>query len=74
MGTYFDVSKAFDTVNYEILLYKLDNYGIIFHVCKWFRNYLNKRQQCVSLNDTVSEYSYVQTGVSQGSTWDQCYS
>ena len=31
---------------------------------------LNKRDQCASLNDKVSEYAYVQTGVPQGSIWD----
>ena len=64
---YLDLSKAFDTVYYEILLYKLDYYGIRGHICKWFRHYLSDRQQCVSINGTVSEYFHVQPGVPQGS-------
>ena len=50
MRIYIDLSKTFDTVNHEILLYKLDYYVIRGHVCK---HYLNKRQHCDSLNDTV---------------------
>ena len=45
MGIYLDLSKVFNTVNHEILLCKLDRFGIRGHTCKWFRNYLNKRQQ-----------------------------
>ena len=66
-GEYLDLSKAFDTVDHEILLYKLDYYGIRGHVCEWFRHYLSDRQQCVSINGTVSEYAHVQTNVTQGS-------
>ena len=65
-GVYIELSKAFDTVDHEILLYRLDYYGIRGHVCKWFRHYLSDTQRRVSSNGTVSEYAHVQTGVSQG--------
>ena len=60
---YLDLSKAFDTVDHEILLYKLDYYGIRGQICKWFRHYLSDTQQCVSINGTVSEYAHVQASV-----------
>ena len=64
---YLDLSKAFDNIDNEIPLYKLDYYGIRSHVCKWFRHYSRDRQQCVSINSTVSEYAQVQTDFPQGS-------
>ena len=66
-GVNLDLSKAFDSVDHEILLYKLNYNGKRGHVCKWFRHCLSDRQQCVSINGTVSEYAHVQTGVPQGS-------
>ena len=59
--------KAFDVVDHEVFLYKLDYYGIRGHVCKWFRHYLSNRQQCISINGAVSEYAHVQIGVPRGS-------
>ena len=47
---------------------KLNNYnGIRGHICKWFRHNSSDRQQCVSINGTVSEYAHVQTDGQQGS-------
>jgi len=41
IGIYLDLQKAFDTVNHDILLNKLHNYGIRGVVYDWFRNYLS---------------------------------
>jgi hypothetical protein len=67
-GVYLDLQKAFDTVNHEILLGKLYNYGIRGVVQQWFKSYLTNRQQFTCIDDTRSStYSNITCGVPQGS-------
>ena len=63
---FLDFSKAFDTVNHQILLKKLHYYGIRGHALKWFESYLSKRKQRVSIGDTNSEIGMLTCGVPQG--------
>src|SRR5437867_6244433 len=67
LGVFIDLQKAFDTVNFNILLYKLDHYGIRGLPLSWFRNYLSDRYQSVSLNGVLSGPRLVTCGVPQGS-------
>ena len=67
MGVFIDLSKAFDTVNHEILLAKLQHYGIGGTPLKWFESYLSGREQFVHFNGYSSSYKLVKCGVPQGS-------
>ncbi len=66
-GVFIDLEKAFDTVNHEILLSKLDHYGIRGVAKLWFKSYLALRTQRVRLDGITSEYLNVNCGVPQGS-------
>ena len=50
IGLYLDLTKAFDIVNYEILLYKSWRYGISGHANDFFRSYLTNRRQYTCTN------------------------
>ena len=67
IGLYLDQSKAFDTVDHEILLDKLSHYGIRGHSNDFFRTYLTNRRQFTSINGKKSESRYQRCGVPQGS-------
>ena len=67
VGIFIDFTKAFDTVNHEILLEKLYHYGIRGTAHDWFRSYLTDRQQFVEYNGSKSNVLHVPCGVPQGS-------
>lgn len=62
-----DFSKAFDSINHELLLSKLHYYGFSPIAISWFRSYLLGRVQRVSINNVVSSAKPVLRGVPQGS-------
>ena len=67
IGIFLDFSKAFDTINHEILINKLYHYGIRGKALDWFRSYLSNRQQLVSFNGYNSQMRKIECGVPQGS-------
>ena len=64
---FLDLKKAFDTVNHDILIKKLKNYGIGNNELLWFESYLNNRSQVVNVNSTLSDFQPVNIGIPQGS-------
>ena len=67
-GIFVDLQKAFDTVDQEILLAKLNHYGIRGVSNDWFRSYFSNRQQYVSINCYDSGLTKLNCGVPQRST------
>ena len=66
-GIFLRLSKAFDTVDHDILLAKLYSYGIRGIVYDWFVSYLSNRYQFVSIGNTSSTSKPIICGVPEGS-------
>ncbi len=64
---FIDLSMAFDTVDYLLLLQRLSCIGFDSAACKWFANYLSERHQCVMVGDVKFEFLHISKGVPQGS-------
>ena len=64
---FIDLKKAFDTVDHQILLDKIQFYGITGHAHKWFSSYLENRKQYCRVNDTTSNIVNIDIGVPQRS-------
>ena len=66
-GVFLDFSKAFDTINHDIIVKveKLEFYGIRGVAKDWFVSYLGNRQQFVTLDNIVSDRQTISSGVLQ---------
>ena len=64
---FLDLRKAFDTINHDILIKKLEHYGIRNQTLNWFVSYLSGRQQYTEINGVKSNKQVLKTGVPQGS-------
>ena len=62
-----DLSKAFDRVWHEGLLFKLQTYGITGNLLQWFKEYLYNRKQKVFYKDLLSKSLKMNAGVPKGS-------
>ena len=67
IGVFIDLSKAFDTVNHDILISKLRRYGITGTNLDWFKNYLTNRKQRVTYDGSLTKTKRIVCGVPQGS-------
>ena len=67
MWSFVDLQKAFDTLDHQILLAKLNHYGICRVLDDWFKSYLSNRNQYVSINGYESDLAAINCGVPQGS-------
>ena len=64
---FIDLHKAFDSVDHEILISKLESYGLKDIELDWFRNYLTDRKKLVSFGKEISDPCLITSGVPQGS-------
>ena len=64
---YLDFAKAFDSVDHNILLAKLNSYGVRGNLLSWFADYLHGRLQRVVVDGVASQWTSVTSGVRQGS-------
>ena len=64
--TFLDLAKAFDTVDHQILLDKLYNYGIRGSAYNLIKRYLSNTKQRVKIGNDFSQYKTVYIGVPQG--------
>ena len=68
LGVFIDLSKAFDTVNHDILITKLKYYGVKNTNIKWFKSYLSSRKQFIAYDQAEqTSMTNIICGVPQGS-------
>ena len=64
---FLDLSKAFDTLDHNVMLDKLSDFGFNRSALQWFSSYLTGRTQSICVNGVTSEPMPIQFGVPQGS-------
>ena len=67
ISIFCDLSKAFDVISHNILLQKLEFYGIRGVAKEWISNYLSDRNQYVEIENFKSSVCKIECGVPQGS-------
>jgi sarcosine oxidase/L-pipecolate oxidase len=56
IGVFLDLKRAFDTVQHDILLRKLEKFGVTGTSLRWFASYLSNRKQCVDIDGIFSDF------------------
>ena len=68
LEVFINLSKAFDTVDHQILIKKLQYYGIDGTALEWFKSYLSNRKQYISTQEISKSCLDIICGILQGST------
>ena len=66
-GVLMDLSKAFDCVPHDLLIAKLEAYGINENLLAYLHSYLSNRKQCVCINNVTSDFETIISGFPQNS-------
>ena len=66
-GVLMDLSKAFNCIPHDLLIAKLDSYGLDGNLLKYVNSYLGNRKQCVRINNINSAFNDIISVVPQGS-------
>ena len=74
INIYIDLSKAFDTLDHNILISKLQHYGFKGAALQLLISYLSNRKQFVQYGDTLSQKTDISMGIHQGSILGPFYS
>ena len=64
---FFDIKKAFSTVDHDVLLTKLRKYGVVEMEFEWFKSYLTDCKQSCTLSGENSSFKMFKCGIPQGS-------
>ena len=73
VAVFLDISKAFDTLDFDILLYKLNYYGIRGTSLTLIQNYLSNREQYTHYENKDSDLLDIKIGIPQGSILDPLF-
>ena len=66
-AVFMDLSKAFDTINHDLLIAKLDAYGFYNNALLFMLSYLKNKSQSISINSSFNTWVEIMAGVPQGS-------
>ena len=64
---FFDLKKRLESSNHDLLLYKLQKYGVENNELLWFTDYLSDRSRAVTVDGFISSFTCINTAVPQGS-------
>ena len=67
---FMDLSKAFDTLNHDLLIAKLEAYGFFENSLNYIQSYIRNRLQRTNVNNNISLWKDIFAGVPQGSILD----
>ena len=73
-SVFLDISKAFDRVWHDGLLYKLEKNGVSGNLFQLIKSFWSGRFQRILLNDQTLDWETIQAGVPQGSILDHYFS